>query len=207
MRIPPGFHVEIPCGMVESTWNIGGRKSPKWVRSQPKHIPCGMGRFHVEQHGFHIDSTWNPCGIRGQGKDLQKNMMEHEGGIDTAREWAYKVCPQGFLSFLSTDYSNSTMSHASIVPHIIGPRPWTSPHRPMPPWHGQWSSHTWLLTTTTLLKHWGACSAPQLYHFHDFPILARLHGSVDWHLHCPCEIYWPFLAAYPSVGWGAPGFS
>jgi len=29
-----------------------------------------MGRFHVEQHGFHIDSTWNPCGIRGQGKDL-----------------------------------------------------------------------------------------------------------------------------------------
>jgi len=64
--------VEIPCGMVESTWNIGGRKSPKWVRSQPKHIPCGMGRFHVEQHGFHIDSTWIPCGIRGQGKDLKK---------------------------------------------------------------------------------------------------------------------------------------
>jgi len=63
--------------MVESTWNpphsmwnIGGRKSSKWVRSQPKHIPCGMGRFHVEHHGFHIDSTWIPCGIRGHGKDL-----------------------------------------------------------------------------------------------------------------------------------------
>jgi hypothetical protein len=47
-KIPHGFQVEIPYGMVESTWNIGGRKSPKWVRSQPKHIPCGMGRFHVE---------------------------------------------------------------------------------------------------------------------------------------------------------------
>jgi hypothetical protein len=57
----------IPCGNsmwnggihMESTWNIGGRKSPKWVRSQPKHIPCGMGRFHVEPHGFHMDSMWN----------------------------------------------------------------------------------------------------------------------------------------------------
>jgi len=77
-----GIHVEhsiwIPSGNsmwnggihMESTWNIGGKKSPKWVRSQPKHIPCGMGRFHVEQHGFHMDSTWIPCGIRGQGKDL-----------------------------------------------------------------------------------------------------------------------------------------
>jgi len=47
-----GIHVEMGwnlCGMVESTrnppysmWNIGGRKSPKWVRSQPKHIPCGI---------------------------------------------------------------------------------------------------------------------------------------------------------------------
>jgi len=24
-------------------WNIGGRKSPKWVRSQPKNILCGIG--------------------------------------------------------------------------------------------------------------------------------------------------------------------
>ena len=48
-NIPYGFLVEIPCGMVESTWNIGGKKSPKWVRSQPKHVPCGIG---------------------GQGKDL-----------------------------------------------------------------------------------------------------------------------------------------
>jgi hypothetical protein len=30
-------------------WNINGRKSPKWVKSHPKHIPCG---------------------IRGQGKDF-----------------------------------------------------------------------------------------------------------------------------------------
>jgi len=61
---------------MESTWNIGGRKSPKWVRSQPKHIPYGIGRFHVEQHGFHIDSTWIPCGIRGQGKDLPVGLLE-----------------------------------------------------------------------------------------------------------------------------------
>ena len=60
---PHGIHKE-------STWNIGGKKSPKWVRSQPKHIPCEMGRFHVEQHGFHMDSTWISCGIGGQGKDL-----------------------------------------------------------------------------------------------------------------------------------------
>jgi hypothetical protein len=60
---------------MESTWNIGGKKSPKWVRSQPKHIPCGMGRFHVEQHGFHMDSTWIPCGIGGQGKDLLKRVV------------------------------------------------------------------------------------------------------------------------------------
>ena len=62
-NIPYGFLVEIPCGMVESTWNIGGKKSPKWVRSQPKHIPYGMGRFHVEQHGFHMDSIWIPHGF------------------------------------------------------------------------------------------------------------------------------------------------
>ena len=53
-NIPYGFLVEIPYGMVESTWNIGGKKSPKWVRSQPKHIPCGIG---------------------GQGKDLPKRQL------------------------------------------------------------------------------------------------------------------------------------
>jgi hypothetical protein len=59
-KIPHGIHVEIPYGMVESTWNpphsmwnIGGRKSPKLVRSQPKHIPCGIG---------------------GQGKDLSSSL-------------------------------------------------------------------------------------------------------------------------------------
>jgi hypothetical protein len=65
-----GIHMESTWNPPHSMWNIGGRKSPKLVRSQPKHIPCGMGRFHVEQHGFHIDSTWIPCGIGGQGKDL-----------------------------------------------------------------------------------------------------------------------------------------
>ena len=43
-----GIHMESTRNPPHSMWNIGGRKSPKWVRSQPKHIPCGMGRFHVE---------------------------------------------------------------------------------------------------------------------------------------------------------------
>ena len=38
------------------------------------------------------------------------------GGIDTTTEWAYKVRPQIFLSFLSTDYSNSTMSMPASFP-------------------------------------------------------------------------------------------
>jgi len=62
-NIPYGFQVEISYGMVESTWNIGGRKSPKWVRSQPKHIPCGTtwipcGTTWIP-YGFHMESMWN----------------------------------------------------------------------------------------------------------------------------------------------------
>ena len=45
-------------------------------------------------------------------------MIEHEGGIDITREQAYKVCPQGFLSFLSIDYSNSTMSMPASFPTL-----------------------------------------------------------------------------------------
>jgi len=42
------FHMKSTWNPPHSMWNIGGRKSPKWVRSQPKYIPCGMGRIHVE---------------------------------------------------------------------------------------------------------------------------------------------------------------
>jgi len=28
----------------------------------------------------------------------------------------------------------------------------------------------------------------------------KLHGSVNWHLHHPCEVYWSFLGAYPCAG-------
>ena len=71
--------------------------------------------------------------------------------------------PQVFLFFLSTDYSNSTMSHAHIIPHISDPCQWTSPCRPIRPWivsvieshmaahHYQWPHDA--------IKHWGACSA------------------------------------------------
>ena len=58
---PPHSMWKIPCGMVESTWNpphsmwnIGGRKSPKWVRSQPKHIPCGIRGHGKDLHFWHI---------------------------------------------------------------------------------------------------------------------------------------------------------
>jgi len=28
----------------------------------------------------------------------------------------------------------------------------------------------------------------------------KLHGSVNWHLHHPCKVYWSFLGAYPCAG-------
>jgi len=55
-----GFQVE------DSMWNIGGRKSSKWVRSH-------QNIFHVEWAESMWNSygmTWIPHGIRGQGKDL-----------------------------------------------------------------------------------------------------------------------------------------
>jgi hypothetical protein len=39
-----GIHVEFGHSM----WNMGGMESPKWVGSQPKHIPYGMGGIHLE---------------------------------------------------------------------------------------------------------------------------------------------------------------
>jgi len=61
-NIPYRFLVEIPCGMVESTWNIGGKKSPKWVRSQPKHIPCGI-RGQGKDHPKSCGHSWGFFGI------------------------------------------------------------------------------------------------------------------------------------------------
>ena len=51
---------------MESTWNIGGRKSSKWVRSQPKHIPCG-----IRGQGKDLD-------IRGGGKVLEELLIIQE---------------------------------------------------------------------------------------------------------------------------------
>ena len=47
----------------------------------PKHIPCGMGRIHVEFIWNDMDSTWIPHGIRGQSKDLHGR---HVWNIETA---------------------------------------------------------------------------------------------------------------------------
>jgi len=36
--------------------------------------------------------------------------------------------------------------------------------------------------------------------------LARLHGGVNWHSHCTCEVYWLVLGRYLWTGLGTPGF-
>ena len=36
--------------------------------------------------------------------------------------------------------------------------------------------------------------------------LARLHGSVNWHSHCTCEVYWLVLGRYPWTGLGTRVF-
>ena len=93
----------------ESTWNIGGKKSPKWVRSQPKHIPCGMGRFHVEQHGFHMDSTWIPCGIGGQGKDLDPRPRSPPCSIDFETQRFHKCV------YVQTSVDSLVHLHDNII--------------------------------------------------------------------------------------------
>ena len=44
--------MDIPDGIwpfyVDSIWNIDGMESPKRVGSQPKYIPSGMSRIHLE---------------------------------------------------------------------------------------------------------------------------------------------------------------
>jgi len=41
---------------------------------------------------------------------------------------------------------------------------------------------------------------------HDFANLARLHGSVNWHLHCTREVYQSFYVGYPRTGLCTRGF-
>ncbi len=52
----PHGHSIIPCGIWSfhhhSMWNPGGMEIPKWVGSQPKHIPYKV-----------VDSTWIPHGM------------------------------------------------------------------------------------------------------------------------------------------------
>jgi len=37
-------------------------------------------------------------------------------------------------------------------------------------------------------------------HLHDLSNLASLHGSVNWHSHCTCEVYWSFVNGTYSFG-------
>jgi len=44
------------------------------------------------------------------------------------------------------------------------------------------------------------------YHSYDFPDLAKLHSSVNWHLHCTREVYQSFSVGYPWTGLCTRGF-
>jgi len=57
----PGI-ARIPADSGRNTWRTV-KNSSKYMIYVVKHIPCG---FHVDS----MDSTWNPCGIRGHGKVL-----------------------------------------------------------------------------------------------------------------------------------------
>jgi len=54
-------------------------------------------------------------------------------------------------------------------------------------------------------RHWGARSAPRLLS-HDHSNLTSLHGSVNWHLHCTCEVYRSPYVGYPRMGLWTRGF-
>ena len=56
------------------------------------------------------------------------------------------------------------------------------------------------------VPHRGACSAPQLLSNLILPILATLHGSVNWHLHCGCKVFRLVLEMYPHMGCIPLGF-
>jgi len=43
----------------------------------------------------------------------------------------------------------------------------------------------------------------QEVHHHN---LAMLHGGVDRHPNCCCEVSWLVLEAYPCTGWSTPRF-
>jgi len=40
---------------------------------------------------------------------------------------------------------------------------------------------------------------------HPIPNLTMLHGSVNWHLHCCCEVPCLVFEMYPCTGWNTPG--
>ena len=134
-----------------------------------------------------------------------------QGQIDTTKGRAYKVRRWSFILFLfTTDYCNSTMTRGNLPP------PW--PQCQPPPMNpasqtnantvGVIESHMVVHHYTTWC-HWntGVHALCPSYLSPDFLILARLHGSVNWHLHCPCKVHWLFLEANPRTGWVTPGFS
>ena len=73
-KIPYGFQVDIPYGMVESMWNLA-ISCGIWVEwNHQNGCDSSQNIFHmewVESIWNDMDSTWIPCGMWGQGKDLE----------------------------------------------------------------------------------------------------------------------------------------
>ena len=66
------------------------------------------------------------------------------------------------------------------------------------------ATETWSIHSTMKEIHARQLVRPG-YHPHLLPNLARLHGSVNWHSHCTCEVYWLVLGRYALQVWYWPG--
>ena len=121
--------------------------------------------------------------------------------ISIANFMSMPMTGQGWVG--SSTASNSTH------PTIIDDTPWQLmihhvdqpqyPH-PWPPtgnYTTPWPPRLWQA------PHRQSCTALTP---HDLPNLAGPHGSVNWHLHCTCEVYWSILWGYPWTGLCTPRF-
>jgi len=107
------------------------------------------------------------------------------GQIDTTKGRAYKVRRRSFILFLfTTDYCNSTMTRGNL------PRPRHPPQcqpQPMNPASQTNANTVGVIESHTVVHHYttwcrrntGVHALRPGYHSPDFPILARLHGSVN----------------------------
>ena len=108
-----------------------------------------------------------------------------QGQIDTTKGRAYKVRQRSFILFLfTTDYCNSMMTQGNL------PRPRHPPQCQPPPMNPASQTNTntvGVIESHTVVHHYttwrrrniGVHTLRPGYHSPDFPILTRLHGSVN----------------------------